>query len=312
MREDILLVGIDAGGTKTDVVLCNGAGEVLGRTFRGTGNPNDIGTLACAQMMLDGIRELCGERTPDAVFAGVSGAGSGNNSQEIRRALLSALQNSRVEVGTDALNLLASGKSEGDTAALICGTGTALFLERKGELKRIGGWGYLFDDGGSAYDLGRGAIRAALAVEEGLIEDCPLYRRLTESLGRDAHASLADIYKGGKAHVASFAQMTVECAESGDGVAQRILMQSVSAIGKRVELAVSLYGDIPELVSGGGLFNSAYFTSLLSEEVRAHGAELYIPSLPQSFGACVRAAALCGKLSKSEFEARFASTLPKV
>lgn len=312
MREDILLVGIDAGGTKTDVVLCNGAGEVLGRTFRGTGNPNDIGTLACAQMMLDGIRDLCGERTPDAVFAGVSGAGSGNNSQEIRRALLSALQNSRVEVGTDALNLLASGKSEGDTAALICGTGTALFLERAGELKRIGGWGYLFDDGGSAYDLGRGAIRAALAVEEGLIEECPLYRRLTESLGRDAHAALADIYKGGKAHVASFAQMTVECAESGDGVAQRILMQSVSAIGKRVELAVSLYGDIPELVSGGGLFNSAYFTSLLSEKVRAHGAELYIPSLPQSFGACVRAAALCGKLNKREFEERFAATLPKV
>lgn len=312
MMNKISAVGIDAGGTKTEIILCNGIGEIKGRTFRGAGNPNDIGTQACAEMMLDGIRELCGERTPDAVFAGVSGAGSGNNSQEIRKALLGAFQNSRVEVGTDALNLLASGKSESDTAALICGTGTALFLERAGELKRIGGWGYLFDNGGSAYDLGRGAVRAALAVEEGLIEPCPLYRRFTEKLGANAHAALADIYSGGKAYIASFARMTVECAESGDEVAVKVLKESMSALGERIGFALSLYGDIPELICGGGLFNSKYFTSLLKEEAAKRGVEVYIPSLPQSFGACVRAAALCGKLNKREFEERFAATLPKV
>lgn len=309
MSEEKIAVGIDAGGTKTELVACNSGGEVLGRAFRGTGNPNDIGTDACAEMLADGIRELCGERMPDAIFAGISGAGSGNNAQKIRNALASGFSDSAVEVSTDAANLLASGRSSGDSAALICGTGTALFIQRGGEQRRIGGWGYLFDNGGSAYDLGRDAIRATLANEEGLIPDTELCRRVRESLGRDAHAALADIYKGGKAYIASLARITVKCAEGGDGVAVAIVRESIASISERVKAAVSIYGEIPELICGGGLFNSEHFSLLLSKEVAKYGVELYLPSLPQSFGACVRAAELLCEIDKRAFAENFSRTL---
>jgi N-acetylglucosamine kinase-like BadF-type ATPase len=126
-------------------------------------------------------------------------------------------------------------------------------------MHRIGGWGNLFGRGGSAYDLGRDAIRATLAAEEKLIPDGALTRCVREKLGAEAHAALADIYKNGKAYIASFARKAVECAENGDPVAVEIIDESISALCKRVAKAKELYGDCPELICGGGLFNSKYF-----------------------------------------------------
>ena len=310
MMKDKRVVGIDAGGTKTEFVLCDGEGAVYKRTLHGTGNPNDIGVEPCVAMLVDGISELCGKASPDAIFAGISGAGSGDNARLIADALSAFYPSTAIEVATDASNLLASGKSDGDSAALICGTGTALFLQRDGKKHRVGGWGYLFDRGGSAYDLGRDAIRATLAAEEMLIPEGELCKRVREALGESAHVALADIYKNGKAYIASFARMTVECAESGDETAVAIVKDSISVLGRRVEKAIELYGENPELICGGGLFNSSYFSSLLSAELEKYGVSIYIPEHSQIFGACVRAAKLVGSIDKRLFAENFRNTMP--
>ena len=310
MMKDKRVVGIDAGGTKTELVLCGCDGVIYKRALRGTGNPNDIGVEPCVAMLVDGISELCGKDAPDAIFAGISGAGSGDNAARIAEALRARYSGTTVEVSNDASNLLASGKSDGDSAALICGTGTALFLQRDGKEHRVGGWGYLFDRGGSAYDLGRDAIRATLASEEGLIPEGELCKRVREALGESAHVALADIYKKGKAYIASFARMTVECAESGDATAVAIVKDSILALGRRVEKAIELYGETPELICGGGLFNSSYFSSLLGAELEKYGVSIYIPEHSQIFGACVRAAKLVGSIDKRLFAENFRNTMP--
>ena len=310
MMKDKRVVGIDAGGTKTELVLCGCDGVIYKRALRGTGNPNDIGVEPCVAMLVDGISELCGKDAPDAIFAGISGAGSGDNARLIADALSTFYPSTAIEVATDASNLLASGKSDGDSAALICGTGTALFVQRDGKEHRVGGWGYLFDRGGSAYDLGRDAIRATLAAEEKLIPEGELCKRVREALGESAHVALADIYKKGKAYIASFARMTVECAESGDETAVAIVNDSISALARRVEKAIELYGDNLELICGGGLFNSSYFSSLLSAELEKYGVSIYIPEHSQIFGACVRAAKLVGSIDKGIFAENFRNTMP--
>lgn len=310
MMKDKRVVGIDAGGTKTELVLCGCDGVIYKRALRGTGNPNDIGVEPCVAMLVHGISELCGKDAPDAIFAGISGTGSGDNAAQIAEALRAFYPSTAIEVATDASNLLASGKSDGDSAALICGTGTALFVQRDGKEHRVGGWGYLFDRGGSAYDLGRDAIRATLAAEEMLIPEGELCKRVREKLGESAHTALADIYKKGKAYIASFARITVECAERGDETAVAIVKDSISALGRRVEKAIELYGENPELICGGGLFNSSYFSSLLSAELEKYGVSIYIPEHSQIFGACVRAAKLVGSIDKGLFAENFRNTMP--
>ena len=45
--------------------------------------------------------------------------------------------------GSDAINALDSGIGCDDGMVLIAGTGSSLFVRKDGEVKQIGGWGYL-------------------------------------------------------------------------------------------------------------------------------------------------------------------------
>ena len=56
--------------------------------------------------------------------------------------------------------------AEGTDMSVISGTGSVVFVRRDDGQVRLGGWGYLFDRAGSAYDMGRDAIRIALEEED--------------------------------------------------------------------------------------------------------------------------------------------------
>ena len=68
----------------------------------------------------------------------------------------------------EKLELYCRGKAfVGDKAMIICGTGSMLLmLDGEGRQHAAGGWGYLLDQAGSAYDVGKDAIRCALAAEQ--------------------------------------------------------------------------------------------------------------------------------------------------
>ena len=262
-------VGIDAGGTKTDFLLCDEKENQIKKVTLGAGNPNDIGIDACISLLSKGLDELCDGCVPDAVFAGVSGGGYGENAERIKSFLQSRFPNSRVDNGTDAINLLYCSASSGNVGALICGTGTALFLRVDGKLVRFGGWGHLFDNGGSAYDIGRDALRFMLECEENFSSalSSPLYTFLREQLGSSAHDALNSIYANGKSYIASFAPLVFNAYEKGDTAAVSIINSNVDSVADRIFLAISMYGSVDEIVCAGGLFNSSLFYDLLAKKV---------------------------------------------
>ena len=282
------IVGIDAGGSKTDFLLCDENENEIKRLTLGAGNPNDIGIDACLALLREGLSALCGDSEPDAVFAGVSGGGYGESALRIGSLLRELYPNSAIDNGTDAINLLYCSRSRGTVGALICGTGTALFVRKDQELHRFGGWGHLFDDGGSGYDLGRDALRFLLEAEESAstLLSSPLCSLLLERLGSSAHDALSSVYAGGKTYIASFAPLVFDALEQGDASALRIIERNVDALALRVSLAISTCGHLEELVCGGGLFGSPVFFDLLS---RKFDIPLLLPDVPPVVGACRRA-----------------------
>ena len=288
------VVGIDAGGTKTEFLLCDENENVINRVLLGTGNPNDIGIDACLALLGKGLRKLCGNVVPDAVFAGVSGGGYGENCERIRTFLRELYPTSLIDNGTDAINLLYCAKTDKTCAALICGTGSALFVKKGDDVFRIGGWGHLFDVGGSAYDVARDAIRVLLELEESTIKgslDTPLCRLLTARLGCSAHKALNDFYSKGKPYIASFAPVVFEAFDMGDEVALSIIESNARAVASRLLLARSSYGDIDCVVCTGGLFSNRIFFNMLSEKIDM---PLLIPDVSPAVGACRRALELVG------------------
>ena len=278
-------VGIDAGGTKTDFLLCDENEKQIKRVTLGAGNPNDIGIDACISLLSSGLDELCGDIVPDAVFAGVSGGGYGENAERIRTFLKRRFPDSEVDNGPDALNLIYCSESRGNVGALICGTGNVFFLRTEQELLRFGGWGHLFDNGGSAYDIGRDALRFMLDCEEILPSalNSPLCLSLRDKLSASAHDSITAIYSKGKSYIASLAPLVFEAYAQGDATAAAIIESNVNSVATRISVAKSTVDSIDEIICAGGLFNSSVFFELLSKKVDV---PLVLLSIPPVVGAC--------------------------
>ena len=288
----MLFVGIDAGGTKTDFALCDENVNILKRVTLGAANPNDIGIDNTLRILKEGLDLLCKDTVPDSIFAGVSGGGYGENKERIGEFLSALYPTSKIENGTDAINLIYCSESKSNVGALICGTGTSLFVRVDSGIHRIGGWGHLFERGGSAFDIGRDAISFMLFAEEEAMcgsqkmLGCPLISMLRERLSGSAHDSLSMLYEKNKTYIASLAPTVFEAYESGDEQAEKIIESNTDALAKRLELAQARFGNIEEIICGGGLFNSEVFFEMLSKKAQV---KLNRISVDQVVGACRRA-----------------------
>jgi len=283
--EPDLYVGIDGGGSKTELVLFEENGTVCKVVVVEGSNPNDRGVEKSLEVLTDGLEQLLGRKVPKAIFAGIAGASAGDHSSVITKYLQERFH-TKVYTDTDAANILSYGDDPENAGALICGTGSCVFIRKNGQRHRLGGWGYLFDQAGSAYDVGKDAFRCALAVEDGLMEENLLSRRIEEVLDGKTFANVPMIYKKGRPYIASFARLVVAVAEEGDHCALEILRNNARRLAELIKAGIAQYGSPSQFVAGGGFLKSDLFRSMVEEEA---GIRLVIPDLPPVYGACVEA-----------------------
>ena len=249
-------VGIDGGGTKTEFLLAQEGGEILRRLVLEGCNPNDVGLAACTELLKRGIRELCAELPRDEIslFAGIAGCMTGNNRHEILQAL-STLGFHRCDCNSDAVNAVQATLGDRDGIMIIAGTGNITFVQRDGVRHRLGGFNYLFEEGGSGYMLGHDALYYALKTEEKGKTDTLLYRLVLEKCATPTVLDdLAALYKGGKQLIASFAPIVFAAAKEGDPQALQILRRNAAVLAEEIEEGAALLGQPdPQVVLIGGL-----------------------------------------------------------
>jgi N-acetylglucosamine kinase-like BadF-type ATPase len=257
----VYYLGIDGGGTKTAFVLADEQNNIIKEGVGGPTNPVDVGMPMTLSRLGEGIDTLL-EGVPHnavSVFAGIAGGMTGDNRACIRD-YLHTLGFAASDCGSDVQNVVAAGLGTSGGICIIMGTGSATFLQKDRELLRFGGYGYLFEDGGSGYALGRDAIRVALAAEEMGGEPTLIHDLLLTALQTPTVLSaLSDFYSGGKTYVASFAPIVFEAYEQGDAVASRILRNNMACVAEELAKArQALKGDCPvRTVLAGGLTKQA-------------------------------------------------------
>ena len=184
----MMLLGIDSGGTSCRLALCDGAGRVLSQVTVPGHNPNADGFPALEESLRRGLDALLApfggrEAAIDALHGGIAG-GEGDNRPRLEQMLRSLLPRcARVSVSSDALIALSAGLGAADGGVLIAGTGTIGFVRKKNALLRFGGWGYLADEGGSGWHIGRDGFRAAMAGEDAGLPPTALTALYEEKLG---------------------------------------------------------------------------------------------------------------------------------
>ena len=180
-----------------------------------------------------------------------------------REILAAILRTNRLIVTTDAEIALSGATVTGQGIAAIAGTGSiAIGCNAEGRRARTGGWGYIFGDEGSGFDIARQALRAALRMEEGWGPPTSLRQALLHATGRrDANQVLHLFYtpEWPRSRVAALASLVDAAAAEGDAAAIGILNRAAVELALLVAAVRSQLwkpGDAVDVACIGGVFQS--------------------------------------------------------
>lgn len=220
--------GVDGGGTKTEMVLVDESGTELARQTTGTSNSAVIGhdraIEVLTKLVLDVTTEAGASVPLAALWCGLSGSDRPEDHVKLEpplRKLTHAL------TLTNDAELAIGALPNRVGVAMVSGTGSIAFgRNAEGIRKRASGWGHIFGDYGSGYDVARKALYHYSAYVDGYGPATSLLDRFTE------HYDLADPYSiinrvydpaTTKGDIARLSRIVVAEAAAGDGVSQRIL-----------------------------------------------------------------------------------------
>ena len=284
-EEEELFLGVDGGGTKTAFAVTTKDGWIV-KYFTGeASNPNDIGIEKSLAVISNGVSEaLDSHHSITNVFCGIAGVVAGGQATYIERELKKKFPNKKIVVKSDYENILAM--DEKSDIAMISGTGSVVCVRNDEEYSFFGGWGYLFDKAGSAYDIGREAVFEAL--EEEVL--CKPHTLISDLLKKQAGAStvrslIGGLYKGGKPYIASLANIVFEAYEKGDAKAYEIIDTNAARLGELLNSAVKIHNVRPRAVVGGGMFEH-HGKIMLKHLSKYTDVEIIIPKSPPIYGAC--------------------------
>ena len=254
--ETIYYLGIDGGGTKTAFALSDHTGSIIRQLRLDPSNPFDVGIETTKNVLKKGITQIC-QKIPYShivMFAGIAGSVSGNYREPLKE-FLQEFHFAYAELGSDNENIIAAGLGEQDGITMILGTGVCSYVVQNGQYHRIAGWGYLFDEGGSGFNIARDAFSRYFSACDGSGAPTSLIARIEERAECDSGTLMNRLYEGGKKVIASYANLVFEEAEKGDAVSCAILRRNMEEAARIIRAAKAHFRQtdtpIPVILAGG-------------------------------------------------------------
>ena len=271
-EHQICFLGIDGGGSKTELVLTDSNHKVI-RTILVDGcNPMDIGIEETKRILREAIWKVCADIPYSSIsmFAGIAGGTTGNMKFELNR-FFKEFKFYCYENDSDNLNIISAGLDRKDGVVLIMGTGVCAYTQVNGKHIRTAGWGYLIDNGGSAYNIGRDGLNADYCEKDKTGSKTLLTEIIDSTYEGNENLLIQKIYEGKKKVVASFAPAVYRAAYKGDVIANEIIKRNMAAAANIVETAGKPLQDVEKipLVIAGGLskepMTKQYLTEMLKD-----------------------------------------------
>lgn len=283
-----VMLAIDGGGTKTEFIMFTERAEILSRLVLSGSNPNSCGMDKTFEILKNGIEHMLEiNMNIVAVYAGIAGSASGDNRKKILKFLKNNYKNIKFEVQSDILNVIYSTGGYENCIAVICGTGSVVYAKCGDKLNRLGGWGYLLEETGSGYSIGRDVLRAVLSQNDGISERTQLSEIVEQRLNGNIWDNIDTIYSSGKDFIASFSTAAFEAYKSGDAEAEKIINKNADGLAFFINRATEQFQCGNKVIISGGVIqkNDIFKNALLSKLNSSF--DIIIADVPQIFGASV-------------------------
>ncbi|NLC32390.1 MAG: hypothetical protein GX781_03735 [Clostridiales bacterium] len=260
-------IGIDGGGTNSRLLACDLQGKIIGKSF---GKSTNIESNS-SESVKDNLDELVnaflvssGSHLEDCLglCIGTAGVDTKRTWQEMERIAGMLSYPCPVHVTNDAQIALAAQTRGEPGILIISGTGSIGYgVNDLGEGKRVGGYGYLVGDEGSAYWLGRKAITASLLAHDEIGSQTLLLPMILKTLGLTQAEGLVDfVYGSNKLDIAALAPVVIEAGQKGDAIAGGIIEEAAqrlaamaTALVRQLDMGQRAY---PLVFAGGLLLNN--------------------------------------------------------
>lgn len=242
-------IGVDGGGTKTELILVDAAGAVVTTHFAPGCNPSQIGQEQARAILTEALDALILKSQIADLKSRISRtllcmAGSPPFWRECADALTGF---GRVDSVVDSVPVLELATAGAPGLVLHAGTGSFVAARAPdGSIRYAGGLGWKLGDAGSGFDLGRRAIAVTLLELQGWPASgakglSPLATALQAHTGIADYAANSRFFyhdAGANASISGFAPRVLELAEQNCGPAQQAVADSVTELARLADLVI--------------------------------------------------------------------------
>lgn len=249
---DQVLLAIDGGGTRTRCLAVTRLGVVIGRAEAGASNDLQVGPGVALASIEQALREALdsGGVSRDrvaAVAAGLAGVDAdGTGAGHWTDAFL-AMGFPAAFVHGDMIAAHRGALANAPGIVVVAGTGSVVVgIGADGAMVKVGGWGPIYGNEGSAYWIGREGLRAAARAADGRGPQTVLVARLGTRLGVESFTRSIDAVYGrsmGQQEIAALAPEVHAAAEAGDPSAAQVCAAAAADLAEAVIAAVSRLGS---------------------------------------------------------------------
>lgn len=235
-----IFLGVDGGGTKTEFVCIDESGQVVARAITGTTYHLQVGLDEAIARIGQGIAAVCSQLTItdsklDYAFFGLPAYGEDAAVDPLLDAACRRLLgHDRYRCDNDMVCGWAGSLACADGINLVAGTGSIGYGERQGRKARVGGWGEVFSDEGSAYWIAIQGLNAFTRMSDGRLLPGPLRQMFLDALDLTTDLDICARVMGESGmtrdEVAALAQIVAQAAEMGDTQAAAILDRAGSEL----------------------------------------------------------------------------------
>lgn len=247
-------IGVDGGGTKTECILIDAAGEIVARHLAPGCNPSVVGAEQARLIITDALCALRAQ-LPLAAHAALAATHLyvAGNRAFWRETAASFRDFGRIVVADDSLPVLELATHGAPGLVLHAGTGSFVAARANdGALHYAGGLGWRFGDPGSGSDLGRRAIGRALLELQGWAAPSRLSATVRDfaQLGETADAGALSrfFYQHPEPNrmIAALAPTLLRLASEGDHTAHQLVVESTGELlTLAMKVAAKLFPDLP-------------------------------------------------------------------
>lgn len=233
-------LGVDGGGTKTNIAIMNEVDEVVVEASGGPSNPLRVGVETAVTNIIKAVDSACdvvGLSRGDIVAAtlGLAGVRRTDIRERVRESFIERYRIRKTLVTTDA-DIALYGTTLGKPGAVvIAGTGSiCLGVNDAGEKAIAGGWGPIAGDEGGGRGIADRALHSIAKASDGRGELTKLSEQAAEYFRASSVENLIGaIYapQMDNSRIAGFARLVVETAIEGDKIAVDIISDAGRELG---------------------------------------------------------------------------------